>query len=124
MAKTILARSRSQPGGLLHEALVYDDETFVGRVATFLREGVDEDPTFAVLNPRHQALLRPSLTPIGGVLVSPVGVRIERGRNVPDCRRAGGAALQTGLHDDDERTVVVEDVLADPVVEAAGRVKP
>ena len=30
---------------------------------------------------------------------------------------AGAAAPQEGLHDDDERIVVVEDVLADPVAE-------
>jgi anti-sigma regulatory factor (Ser/Thr protein kinase) len=57
-----LAGMRSQPGGLLHEALVYDDDgTFVERVATFLREGVDEGPTIAVLNRRHWALLREEL---------------------------------------------------------------
>jgi anti-sigma regulatory factor (Ser/Thr protein kinase) len=52
---------RSQPG-LLHEALVIDDdESFVARVAPFLRAGLDEGPTIAVLNRRHWALLREEL---------------------------------------------------------------
>jgi anti-sigma regulatory factor (Ser/Thr protein kinase) len=47
---------------LRHEALVYDDdETFVGRVAAFLRDGINEAPTIAVLNRRHSALLREEL---------------------------------------------------------------
>ena len=38
-----------------------DDETFVGRVASFLRAGVDVGPTIAVYNRRHRALLREEL---------------------------------------------------------------
>ena len=38
-----------------------DDETFVGRVASFLRAGVDAGPTIAVYNRRHRALLREEL---------------------------------------------------------------
>jgi anti-sigma regulatory factor (Ser/Thr protein kinase) len=53
--------TRSQPG-LLHEALVVDgDETFVSRVAPFLRAGLCEGPTVAVLSRRHWALLREEL---------------------------------------------------------------
>ncbi len=49
--------ARSQPG-LLHEAIVVDDdETFVTHVAPFLRAGLDEGPTLAVLTRRHWALL-------------------------------------------------------------------
>jgi anti-sigma regulatory factor (Ser/Thr protein kinase) len=52
---------RSQPG-LLHEALVVDDdESFVARVAPFLRAGLDEGPTVAVLNRHHWGLLRDEL---------------------------------------------------------------
>jgi len=48
--------------GLLHEALVYDsDEQFVERVAPFLREGLEEGPTIAVLTRRHWSLLREEL---------------------------------------------------------------
>jgi anti-sigma regulatory factor (Ser/Thr protein kinase) len=48
--------------GLVHEAIVVDDdETFVSHVAAFLREGLDERPTLAVLNRRHWALLREEL---------------------------------------------------------------
>lgn len=38
-----------------------DDETFVARVAHFLRDGLDEGPTIAVYNRRHAALLREEL---------------------------------------------------------------
>jgi anti-sigma regulatory factor (Ser/Thr protein kinase) len=48
--------------GLLHEALVYDsDEQLVERVAPYLREGLAEGPTFAVLTRRHWGLLREEL---------------------------------------------------------------
>ena len=48
--------------GLLHEALVYDsDEQLVERVAPFLREGLAEGPTIAVLTRRHWSLLREEL---------------------------------------------------------------
>lgn len=53
--------TRSQPG-LLHEAIVVDDdETFVSHVAPFLRAGLDEGPTLAVLNRHHWGLLREEL---------------------------------------------------------------
>jgi anti-sigma regulatory factor (Ser/Thr protein kinase) len=52
---------RTQPG-LLHEALVFDDdESFVARVAPFLRAGLDEGPTVAVVSRHHWALLREEL---------------------------------------------------------------
>ena len=48
--------------GLLHDALVYDsDEQLVERVAPFLREGLEEGPTIAVLTRRHWSLLREEL---------------------------------------------------------------
>jgi anti-sigma regulatory factor (Ser/Thr protein kinase) len=48
--------------GLLHEALVYDsDEELVDRVAPFLREGLEQGPTIAVLTRRHWSLLREEL---------------------------------------------------------------
>ncbi len=48
--------------GLLHEALVYDsDDQLVERVASFLREGLVEGPTIAVLTRRHWSLLREEL---------------------------------------------------------------
>jgi len=47
---------------LLHEALVYDsDEQLVERVAPFLREGLEEGPTIAVLTRPHWRLLREAL---------------------------------------------------------------
>jgi anti-sigma regulatory factor (Ser/Thr protein kinase) len=47
---------------LLHKALVYDsDEELVERVAPFLREGLAEAPTIAVLTRRHWSLLREEL---------------------------------------------------------------
>lgn len=47
---------------LLHDALVYDsDEQLVERVAPFLREGLEEGPTFAVLTRAHWSLLREEL---------------------------------------------------------------
>jgi anti-sigma regulatory factor (Ser/Thr protein kinase) len=47
---------------LLHRALVYDsDEELVDRVAPFLREGLAEAPTIAVLTRRHWGLLREEL---------------------------------------------------------------
>jgi anti-sigma regulatory factor (Ser/Thr protein kinase) len=53
--------NRSQPG-LLHEALVVDDdETFVAHVAPFLLARLDEGPAVAVLNRRHWSLLRDEL---------------------------------------------------------------
>ena len=49
-------------GGLRHEALVYDsDEQLVERVAPFLREGLEDGPTIAVLTRRHWSLLREEL---------------------------------------------------------------
>jgi anti-sigma regulatory factor (Ser/Thr protein kinase) len=48
--------------GLLHDALVYDsDEQLVERVAPFLREGLEEGPTIAVLTRGHWSLLREEL---------------------------------------------------------------
>jgi anti-sigma regulatory factor (Ser/Thr protein kinase) len=48
--------------GLLHEALVYDsDGELVERVAPFLRDGLAEGPTIAVLTRRHWSLLREEL---------------------------------------------------------------
>ena len=48
--------------GLLHEALVYDsDEQLVERVAPFLRDGLAEGPTIAVLTRRHWSLLHEEL---------------------------------------------------------------
>jgi hypothetical protein len=48
--------------GLLHQALVYDsDEQLVERVAPFLREGLTEGPTIAVLTRRHWSMLREEL---------------------------------------------------------------
>jgi anti-sigma regulatory factor (Ser/Thr protein kinase) len=48
--------------GFLHDALVYDsDEQLVERVAPFLREGLEEGPTFAVLTRGHWSLLREEL---------------------------------------------------------------
>ena len=48
--------------GLLHDALVYDsDEQLIERVAPFLREGLEEGPTFAVLTRGHWFLLREEL---------------------------------------------------------------
>jgi anti-sigma regulatory factor (Ser/Thr protein kinase) len=48
--------------GLLHKALVYDsDGELVERVAPFLREGLAEGPTIAVLTRRHWSLLREEL---------------------------------------------------------------
>src|SRR5258706_7116240 len=53
--------TRSQTG-LLHDAIVVDDdETFVSHVAPFLRTGLDEGPTLAVLNRHHWELLREEL---------------------------------------------------------------
>jgi anti-sigma regulatory factor (Ser/Thr protein kinase) len=54
---------------LLHEALVYDsDEQLVERVAPFLRDGLAEGPTIAVLTRRHWSLLREELgSEAGGV---------------------------------------------------------
>jgi anti-sigma regulatory factor (Ser/Thr protein kinase) len=47
---------------LRHEALVYDsDEQLVERVAPFLREGLEEGPTIAVLTRPHWRLLREEL---------------------------------------------------------------
>jgi anti-sigma regulatory factor (Ser/Thr protein kinase) len=44
--------------GLLHDALVYDsDEQLIERVAPFLREGLEEGPTIAVLTRGHWSLL-------------------------------------------------------------------
>jgi anti-sigma regulatory factor (Ser/Thr protein kinase) len=52
---------RSNPG-LRHEAVVVDgDNTFVARLAPFLRAGLAEGPTVAVLNRHHWALLRDEL---------------------------------------------------------------
>ena len=48
--------------GLLHQALVYDsDEELVERVAPFLREGLAEGPTIAVLTRRHWSSVREAL---------------------------------------------------------------
>jgi anti-sigma regulatory factor (Ser/Thr protein kinase) len=48
--------------GLLHEALLYDsEEQLVERVARFLRHGLAEGPTIAVLTRRHWSLLREEL---------------------------------------------------------------
>lgn len=48
--------------GLRHEALVYEsDEQLVERVAPFLRGGLEEGPTIAVLTRRHWSLLREEL---------------------------------------------------------------
>jgi anti-sigma regulatory factor (Ser/Thr protein kinase) len=47
---------------LLHEALVYEsDEQLVERVAPFLRQGLEEGPTIAVLTRPHWSLLREEL---------------------------------------------------------------
>jgi anti-sigma regulatory factor (Ser/Thr protein kinase) len=47
---------------LSHQALVYDfDEQLVERVALYLREGLAEGPTSAVLTRRHWSLLREEL---------------------------------------------------------------
>ena len=52
---------RSSPG-LRHEAVVVDgDESFVARLAPFLRDGLDEGPTVAVLTRHHWALLSEEL---------------------------------------------------------------
>jgi anti-sigma regulatory factor (Ser/Thr protein kinase) len=52
----------TETAGLLHEALVYDsDEQLVEHVAPFLREGLAEGPTIAVLTRRHWSLLREEL---------------------------------------------------------------
>jgi anti-sigma regulatory factor (Ser/Thr protein kinase) len=46
----------------LHHALLYDsDEQLVEHVAPFLREGLEEGPTIAVLTRRHWSLLREEL---------------------------------------------------------------
>jgi anti-sigma regulatory factor (Ser/Thr protein kinase) len=51
-----------EPGGLRHDALVYDsDEQLVERTAPFLREGLEEGPTIAVLTRQHWSLLREEL---------------------------------------------------------------
>ena len=51
-----------EPGGLRHDALVYDsDEQLVERMAPFLREGLEEGPAIAVLTRRHWSLLREEL---------------------------------------------------------------
>ena len=51
-----------EPGGLRHDALVYDsDEQLVERAAPFLREGLEEGPTIAVLTRQHWSLLREEL---------------------------------------------------------------
>jgi anti-sigma regulatory factor (Ser/Thr protein kinase) len=48
--------------GLRHEAVIVDgDEAFVARVAPFLRSGLAEGPTIAVLSRHHWALLREEL---------------------------------------------------------------
>ena len=48
--------------GLLHEALMADgDDVLVAHVAPFIRAGLDEGPTMAVLNRRHWSLLREEL---------------------------------------------------------------
>jgi anti-sigma regulatory factor (Ser/Thr protein kinase) len=48
--------------GFLHEALVYDsDEQLVERLGPFLRDGLEEGPTIAVLTRRHWSLLREEL---------------------------------------------------------------
>jgi anti-sigma regulatory factor (Ser/Thr protein kinase) len=53
--------TRTHPG-LLHSAVVVDDdEAFVSHVAPFLRAGLDEGATLAVVNRRHWALLREEL---------------------------------------------------------------
>jgi len=47
-----------------HEALVYDDDhELVEHVTPFLRKGLDEGPTIAVLSRRHWALVREALGP-------------------------------------------------------------
>ena len=52
----------AEAAGLLHDALVYDsDEQLVERIAPFLREGLEEGPTIAVLTRRHWSLLREEL---------------------------------------------------------------
>jgi anti-sigma regulatory factor (Ser/Thr protein kinase) len=55
--------------GLLHQALVYDsDEQLVAGVAPFLRDGLAEGPTIAVLTRHHWSLLREELgSDAGGV---------------------------------------------------------
>jgi len=53
--------THSHPG-LLHEAVVVDsDAAYVSHVARFVRAGLDEGPTLAVLNRSHWALLREEL---------------------------------------------------------------
>jgi anti-sigma regulatory factor (Ser/Thr protein kinase) len=48
--------------GFVHQALVYDsDEQLVERVAPYLREGLAEGPTIAVLTRGHWSLLREEL---------------------------------------------------------------
>jgi anti-sigma regulatory factor (Ser/Thr protein kinase) len=53
----------------LHHALLYDsDEQLVEHVAPFLREGLEEGPTIAVLTRRHWSLLREELgSEAGGI---------------------------------------------------------
>ncbi|MDX6440154.1 MAG: hypothetical protein QOF45_2737 [Gaiellaceae bacterium] len=52
----------AEAAGFRHLALIYDsDEQLVERVAAFLREGLDEGPTIAVLTRRHWSLLREEL---------------------------------------------------------------
>ena len=52
----------AEVAGLLHQALVYDsDEQLVAHVAPFLRDGLGEGPTIAVLTRHHWSLLREEL---------------------------------------------------------------
>lgn len=94
----------SQHGGLRHEALVYDDdETFVERAVTFLRDGSQEDPTIAVLNRRHSALLREELggdaesvtfTDCNDVYIRPIDVLAYYDTTLRRLRAAGAASVR------------------------------
>jgi anti-sigma regulatory factor (Ser/Thr protein kinase) len=57
-----LSDHAAEVAGLVHQALVYDsDEQLVERTASFLREGLEEGPTLAVLTRHHWSLLREEL---------------------------------------------------------------
>ncbi len=98
------AHIRSRPPGLRHEALVYDDDgTFVERVGTFLRDGLDEEPTIAVLNRQHWGLLREELgddaervtfTDCNDVYVRPIDVLAFYDATLRRLSAAGSASVR------------------------------
>jgi anti-sigma regulatory factor (Ser/Thr protein kinase) len=119
---------------LRHEALVYDDDdTFVERVAAFLRDGIDDAATIAVLNRRHTALLREELggdaervtfTDCNDVYVRPIDVLAYYDATLRQLCAAGSASVRVaaeiplgpsraGWHDWISYEAIVNRALAD-----------